>query len=116
MTAYNPAEVARLIAEAKEDDARMVPVPWVWNGSSYRLEGPYDELPDAEIDDPGIRHCIIETDGGHYPPGAIVATAIARTRNNLAALADQLEAAREMIEEQQQRLDNQAAMLRKHAL
>lgn len=47
---------------------------------------------------PGIRHCIIETDGGHYPPGAIVAAAIARTRNNLAAMANQLEAARAEIE------------------
>lgn len=94
MTIYNPAEAERLIAEAREDGQRMTPAPWEWNADRNQLLGPYKEPPDVEIDDPGIRHCIIETDGGHYPPGAAVGTAIARQRNNLAAMADQLEAAR----------------------
>lgn len=79
MTAYNPDEVDRLVREAREDDERMDIAPWgvdvdvVHSGSGVSLT---ERLGEAE------------------------AYAIARTRNNLSAMADQLEAARTRIAEQ----------------
>jgi hypothetical protein len=82
MTAdYNPTEAQRLIANALEDDKRMTPVPW-----------------SAEAD------CLYsEHDGtiklATFTGGALVDddAAVARSRNNLKALADQLEAARREV-------------------
>lgn len=65
---YDPTTAARLIAEAREDDDRMEPAPW-------------DCLP-----------LIVKLYADDQPLGSN-AFGIARTRNNLRALADQLEAA-----------------------
>lgn len=82
MTAtYNPAEVERLVREAREDDARMTSMgqdgDWIADRDAVVVK----RRPRAEI------HC--------NPTNAL---AIARTRNNLRAMADQLEAAREMAD------------------
>lgn len=69
MTAqYDAAESARLVAEAREDDARMTPVPW-------------DCVPLI------VRHFV------DVRPTGADAFGVARTRNNLSSIADQLEAA-----------------------
>lgn len=75
MTAkYDPDETARLIAEAREDDARMTPAPW-------------DDIP-----------LIVRIDDDTQPTNSD-ARGIARTRNNLATLADQFDAAQQRIAE-----------------
>lgn len=73
MTAtYDPAIAARLIAEAREDDGRMTVAPW--------------QAIDEFIYD--ARRAIVETLCSDDD-----ASGIARIRNNLRAMADQLEAA-----------------------
>jgi hypothetical protein len=66
MSDYNPTEAQRLIAEARDDDARMVRAPWSGD----------EMIPTSDKD----------------------CAAIARTRNNLPTLADQLEAAGREVE------------------
>lgn len=85
MTAYDPAEVERLIAEAREDDQRMVPAPWTW----------FDDvvLWNEEAD-----HCVLSHGGPLWPVSEEHKVGIARTRNNLTSMADQLEAAKVVIE------------------
>ncbi|HEU4727717.1 MAG TPA: hypothetical protein VFT22_07505 [Kofleriaceae bacterium] len=79
-TIYDPDLTARPIAEAKEDDARMTRAPWV-GGADAVFEGGDPLLETVRQE----RH---EADS----------SGVARTRNNLRALADQLEAARRHIE------------------
>lgn len=88
MTGYAPIEHARLLAETREDDARLPKATWTdWPGlqgrsSSRRVRAPYvggGTEPVLTIDSwDGI--------------GTTVAQAVARTRNNLCAVTDQLEA------------------------
>lgn len=94
-TQHNPAEIARLIAEAREDDARMTRGPWSVP-SGTRLLGAVN----ATID--GMDRQVASAAGQalQFDDTADVgrqlginAEAIARTRNNLRAMADQLEAA-----------------------
>lgn len=80
--ALDPARARQLIAEAKEDDARMTPGEW-------------------SVDEWGaLGHILVDgrsagiSSMGSRPDAA----AIARTRNNLRPLADQLEAALAEIE------------------
>jgi hypothetical protein len=88
MTALDPALCARLVSEAREDDAKMTPGPWTHDDVAGEVHG----------------------DGAHEQGPVLIARvgdeslcwdcgAIARTRNNLRALADQLEAALAEIEE-----------------
>lgn len=104
VTAHDPALCARLVAEAREDDQRMTPGIWV-NG---RVEGrchmkhqhgqgrcTYDYRIDPGGGSISIAPNVTlvgydETDEILSPPNA---AAIARQRNNLHAMADQLEAA-----------------------
>lgn len=83
MTAYNPDEVEQLIAEAREDDARMTRAPWNVDGKTGIMYGDY------RSDEGAIDIAIVVRKEAAYDVDAI-----ARTRNNLAVLADQLEAAR----------------------
>lgn len=91
---YNPDEIGRLITEAREDDARMMPRPWTdWPGI-----GDMTSMPRVKAPSPGGGTqpiCIANAWGA---PRAI-AEAIARTRNNLRPIADQLEAARSRVAE-----------------
>ncbi len=74
--AYNPAEVERLIAEAREDDHQMTPVPWTGGADAVFLAD------DTALLETQVRERRLEDSRG-----------VARTRNNLAVMADQLEAA-----------------------
>lgn len=65
---HNLVECARLVTEAREDDARMPPAPW-------------DTLP------------LIVRLHRDDTPRAWVSYGVARMRNNLPTIADQLEAA-----------------------
>lgn len=90
MTAtYNPTESERLIVEAREDDARMTEAPW-------EATGPDDSADDLDcmVDSPD--HLVADASESRDPEAD--AAGIARTRNNLAAMADQLEAARAEVE------------------
>lgn len=78
---YNPDEVERLVREAREDDARMTPGPWLASVDTVRLRD------GSMLADMMLRNRRPED-----------APAIARQRNNLAAMADQLEAARREID------------------
>ena len=85
MTAtYVSAEVERLVREAREDDARMTPGPWETSEPSEYI-----------ICDQGA---IGDTYCGRTEDIANAA-GITRTRNNLRAMADQIEAARTRIAE-----------------
>jgi hypothetical protein len=94
MTALDPALCARLVSEAREDDRRMTPAPWI-----------------AEAD---VLYHHSEEDGtielAKFSGEATVDedSAIARTRNNLRDLADQLEAALDY----NQRLEAECLLLR----
>lgn len=99
MTAYNPAEVERLIAEAREDDARMTRAPWVSRHDDVKAAPPGYRLGSAQI------RCDDSADqvpGGCLVPFFVLhhttADAIARTRNNLRAMAEQLESARAEVD------------------
>ena len=92
---YDPALCERLARETREDDARMTPTPW--------KRRPW---PEFAVDGPSYPICIINDDDDRRP---LIneskaqcddedANGIARTRNNLRALADQFEAARAEIE------------------
>jgi hypothetical protein len=71
-------ERLRLLREAREDDARMVPAPW-----TARVHGSM-----------GPDHFVLTRSDGDYDLlEKDDALAIARTRSNLRAMADQLEAA-----------------------
>lgn len=82
MTVLDPALCARLIAEAREDDGRMTSVPWHGDEVSGIVFG------DGNHDDGSIELARMQGE-------ALIgdAEAIARARNNLRSLADQLEAA-----------------------
>ena len=100
MTTYNPAEVERLIAEARADDARMTRAPWTTptgtrfpgavsatiNGLERQVAASCGQAPQFD-DVPDVGRALADNASG-----------IARTRNNLAAMADHLEAARREIE------------------
>lgn len=87
MTGYVPTEHARLLAEILEDDARLPKAPWTdWPGLQGRPSFPRVRAPYAG--------------GGTEPVLTIdswdgistdVAIAVCRIRNNLGAVADQLE-------------------------
>lgn len=86
--AIDPPRARQLIAEAREDDAAMTPCrPRRWIGGSDAVY----------IDNPAGRGDVVvmEAEG---PNRENDCRGIARTRNNLAALADQLEAALAEIE------------------
>lgn len=107
MTTYDPAEAERLITEAREDDARMVQI-------EGHERAPWRAVEATRKDIGRLRHyvtCIPEDHpcwsgndmvawsrlGIWTSDGVteqVFAEAIARTRNNLRAMADQLEAAR----------------------
>lgn len=82
-TTYDPAESERLIAEAREDDARLPVGPWIAGRHGY-VSAP------NPAGGPGSTRCPLRDNTGD--PRAT--DAISRTRNNLRAMADQLEAAR----------------------
>lgn len=77
---YDPDLIDRLVMEAREDDARMTDAPWIGGADA------------VFIDNAPILESCTEMDHEANCLG------IARTRNNLAAMADQLEAARREIE------------------
>jgi hypothetical protein len=77
---YSPDETARLIAELREDDARMTPGPWV--------RGELEDQIGGDADDPEGPIHIVTTEGQAFVADA---AGIARLRNNAKALADQLE-------------------------
>jgi chromosome segregation ATPase len=81
---YDPAEVARLEAEARRDHERMTPGPWVAEGdelySDTRQGGTIQLAGFTQDADEGCQ------------------LAIARTRNNLQSIADQLGAGRREVE------------------
>jgi NTP pyrophosphatase (non-canonical NTP hydrolase) len=79
MTDLDLDVAARLIAEAREDDRRMTPSPWVVNG---------DYLYHHSEDDGTVELASFSGDACVDDDAAV-----ARTRNNLAPLADQLDAA-----------------------
>ncbi len=79
MTALDPALCARLVAEAREDDGRMTPALWVAEADSLY----HDSKDDGPI--------LLAEFSGEATVGED--TAIARQRNNLRDMADQLEAA-----------------------
>ena len=91
MTAYDHALIERLVAEARADDYAMTPGPWETgdadNAATLRarpcIRG---GTPEAPVD-------VIITFGRAYSD----ARGIARTRNNLTAVADQLEAAKREV-------------------
>lgn len=101
MTAkYDPAEVERLVREAREDDARMTRAPWttptgtrflgavsaIIGGVERQVAASAGQAPQFD-DVPDVGRALADN-----------ASAIARTRNNLRAVADQLEAARAEVE------------------
>lgn len=88
MTAtYNPTEIERLIAEAREDDARMTDAPWYGDSVAGVLFG------DGNHADGSIELAHMDGEAKEFDPDAI-----ARTRNNLRSVADQLEAAKAEID------------------
>lgn len=107
MTAiYNPAEVERLVAEAREDDARMTQGPWTEpDGNRLRgavnalVGGVHRQVAQASAEAPSAED---DLDCGPLdiagPRLLANASGIARTRNNLRAMADQLEAARAEVD------------------
>lgn len=80
---YNTDEVERLVREAREDDARMTPAPWETSEPSEYIICEQGAIGDT--------YCGRTEDIAN-------AIGIARTRNNLRAMADQLEAARAEVE------------------
>lgn len=95
MTAkYDPAEAARLAAEASEDDERLQSRG---DGSWYAShEGRVYALAD------GVSLTVCSVRGGEPRPQA---AALARTRNNLCAISDQLHAAMAEIDRLSRDLD-----------
>lgn len=84
MTAtYNPAEVERLIAEAREDDRKLERAPWT--ATKHGSMGSRDFV-------------MTRGDGSYEIVDQDEAEALSRARNNLRSLADQLEAARAEVE------------------
>lgn len=95
MTAkHNPDEVARLIAEARADDERMTPAPWETGEDPGESAATLRARPCIRGRDPGDWVDVIVPFGRAYSDAA----GIARTRNNLRAMADQLEAAQAEID------------------
>jgi hypothetical protein len=84
--ALDPARARQLIAEAREDDAAMTPAPW-----ELGTAGDCDLVSFVGDDAIGVAGVCC---ANHRANG----NGIARTRNNLAALADQLEAALAEVE------------------
>ena len=85
---YKPAEVERLISESREDDARLPAVPW-------RIDPP--ESAQVAAGETVVADCWVSHPSDAIDPSINErsnASAIARIRNNLRAMADQLEAAR----------------------
>jgi hypothetical protein len=83
---YDPEMCARLIAEAREDDAEMTKGPWEANTDDIYVEvwGEHAKV---------IADCNVRRSGIADPKvGVVDAIGIARTRNNLRTMADQLEA------------------------
>lgn len=97
-TIYDPEEVERLIAEAREDDARLG--EWSHDRKSVRIS-----LRGIEAEANIERDYLWLAD---YRD----ADAIARTRNNLRPMADQLEAAHKRITDLQRDLDNSSKIAR----
>lgn len=81
-TDYNPTEAQRLISEAREDDARLIDAPWT--AHRHHSRGPDDWV-------------LTKSDETYELLQKDEALAIARTRNNLRDLADQLEAAGKLV-------------------
>lgn len=82
MTALDPALCARLVGEAREDDELMTDAPWHGDSNVGVLFG------DGLHADGAIELAHMDGEAKEFDP-----VAIARTRNNLRDLADQLEAA-----------------------
>lgn len=89
MTAYNPTEVERLIAEAREDDRRMEFGHWEYSPMCKPNEHTPDEYMVIVAAEP--RTASADTFVA-WELSEVDAQAIARTRNNLRPMADQLEA------------------------
>jgi hypothetical protein len=79
--AYDPEVVARLVAEAREDDQRMADAPWGVEDGRLYSRGPLSANDLGPIELATLNDGLAGDDG------------IARSRNNLRALADQLMAA-----------------------
>lgn len=100
-TKPDPTTCRRLAREAREDDARMTPEPWISESMTTRrdygvISGPSWPVAQICFDD-DRRPVTSEFDPGQCVIGDI--NAIARTRNNLPEVARQLEAAAEMAGE-----------------
>lgn len=94
MTKLDADLAAKLCAEAMEDDERMPEAPWeVWTSNSFRrIKGP-------NTADGGVLSALICRDG--HPDLSMSGDnlkRLARTRNNLRALAEQLMAALKTID------------------
>lgn len=101
MSEYDPAEIERLVREAREDDERMTEVPWEAQIFERCTGEPLHRwrifLRGAQNPRTNSRDCDwTEAD----------ASGIARTRNNLTAMADQLEAAQREVERLTTERDN----------
>lgn len=81
---YDSGLIDRLVREAREDDERMEVKPWI--------------VEDDELYSDSIKHGTIQLAGFTQYTGEECQQGIARTRNNLSAMADQLEAARREID------------------
>jgi hypothetical protein len=86
VSTYNRSFADVLIAKARQDDARMPDTPWHGDSVSGILFG------DGNHDDGSIELAHMDGEAKEFDP-----VAIARTRNNLPAIADQLEAAGDEI-------------------
>lgn len=91
---YDPTTTSRLIAQAREDDARMTQSPWKYDAVRGRIEGPG---PNQYLGK-DVAEMIV---GNHNQNG----DGIARIRNNLRAMADQLEAATDAVDRQAAEID-----------
>lgn len=85
MTTYNAEEAARLVAETREDDQRATKAPWHTEMPGGVMGGRM-MLSGSGRDTAIVPMLNAETQG-----------AIARLRNNAKALADQLEAAAQIV-------------------
>ena len=94
--AWDPTEAARLIAETREDDARMTPGPWeIGTSNSFR------RISASGGPDGGVLRGYVQRHDGHHDLAGSNRDAdlasIARLRNNAKPLADQFEAAYKRI-------------------
>ena len=104
MTEYNKDTAARLVAEAREDDEQMTPGPWSMDPVRYDGHGVQLYFPrlrffgDPDGEYPWSGSIVVNECNGPMRLHNDTTAGIARTRNNLAALVAQLEAAGAEVE------------------